>query len=167
MTLLPSEADAFENSTPKAGHSLSQAFSSATLSQISAISGTILMTCVLGRILMHLHRPTANDNEADLNGAFWQRHRELDSTLSTISLELPDRLRLPAALPDSKAIFLNILLQTSVICLHQAAMFKAEKNKLPTAVITESRTRCVTGAREIGRFTRMMRNLDLSSVSDE
>jgi hypothetical protein len=133
MTSLPSEEDAFENSIPMVAMSLPQAFSSVPVTQISVLSGVIMITCILGRIMDHLHRPTANDNEADLYGDFWQRHRELDITLSTISLELPGCLRLSSAFPDAKVGFLNMLLQTSVICLHQAAIFKAEKNNLPTA----------------------------------
>lgn len=165
LTLLPSEDDAFEKDRPTAAPSLSQAFSSAPIGNISAFSGVILTVCLLGRILEHLHRPATDENHADLNGAFWRRHRELESTLAKLSLELPEHLRLPTTSPDSNVIFLNMLLQTSVVCLHQAAILNAEKNKLPTSIIVDSRKRCIISAGEIGRAMRMMWNFDLSSVS--
>jgi hypothetical protein len=165
MTLLPSSEEAYEKSKPTIAPSLEQAFKQSAVNYISPFSGVILITCLLGRNLTHLHRPTSQDNEEDLNGAFWQRHRNLESILSNIALALPDHLRLPMALPDPNVVFMNMLLHTSVICLHQAAIFKADKNNLPQHIISESRSRCVTGAAEITRIMRMMSHLDLSTVS--
>lgn len=165
MTLLPADEDAFEKDKPTVTPSLEQVFSGDAIGTISPFAGVVVSVGLLGRILVHLHRPTTNGNEADINGAFWRRHRELDSTVSTICLGLPDRLRVTAASPDTKTVFLNMLLQTSVICLHQAAIWKAEANKLPASVSMDSRARCMDGAGEIGRSARMLSNIDLSSVS--
>jgi hypothetical protein len=164
MTLLPSSEESYNKSKPTISPSLEQAFKQSAVAYVSPFSGVILIACLLGRNLTHLHRPTPHDNEEDLNGAFWQRHRQLESILSNITLALPDHLRLPAGLPDPNVIFMNMLLHTSVICLHQAAIFKADKNHLPQHVISESRARCVTGAAEITRIMRMMSHLDLSTV---
>jgi hypothetical protein len=164
MTLLPSNEENFDKSRPVVSPSLEQAFSDSAATNVSPISSVILITSMLGRNLTHLHRPTPHDNEEDLNGAFWQRHRQLESTLSNISLALPDHLRLPAGLPDPNVVFMNMLLQTSVICLHQAAIFKAERNRLPQNIILESRARCVTGAAEITRIMRMTSHIDLATV---
>jgi Fungal specific transcription factor domain len=164
MTLLPSNEENFEKSRPVVSPSLEQAFSDSAANNVSPVSSVILITSMLGRNLTHLHRPTPQDNEEDLNGAFWQRHRQLESTLSNISIALPDHLRLPGGLPDPNVIFMNMLLQTSVICLHQAAIFKAERNRLPQTIIDESRARCVTGAAEITRIMRMTSHIDLGTV---
>jgi hypothetical protein len=165
MTLLPASEEAFDKSKPSMAPSLEQAFRPSAVNYVSPIAATILITCLLGRNLTHLHRPTLNDNEDDLNGEFWQRHRQLESLLSTISLGLPDHLRIPAGLPDANVIFMNLLLQTSVICLHQAAIFKAERNRLPQSVINESRSRTVSAAAEITRMMKSVSHLDLSVVS--
>jgi hypothetical protein len=167
MTLLPASEEAFEKSKPSIAPSLEQAFRPSAVNYVSPIAAGILITCLLGRNLTHLHRPTLNDNEDDLNGEFWQRHRQLESLLSTISLGLPDHLRIPAGLPDSNVIFMNLLLQTSVICLHQAAIFKAERNRLPQTVINESRQRTVSAAAEITRMMKSVSHLDLSAVSSD
>src|SRR5689334_20702229 len=113
MTLLPSSEEAYEKSKPSRALTLEQAFRVSAVGDVSAISGVILITCLLGRNLTHLHRPTVDDNEGDLNGAFWQRHRHLEQLLANISLALPDHLRIPNGLPDANVIFMNMLLQTS------------------------------------------------------
>jgi hypothetical protein len=164
MTMLPASEDAYEKSRPQPTVSLEQAFSNAANSNISAISGVIMITCLLGRNLIHLHRQSPHDNEKDLNGLFWQRHRQLENLLTNVMLHLPDHLRVPAGLPDGNVIFLNMLLQTSVICLHQAAIFKADKNGLPARLIDDSREACLTSAREISRTMKMIIHLDLASV---
>jgi hypothetical protein len=164
MTMLPSSEESFTKSRPQPSCSLEQAFQNASGANISALAGVIMITAVLGRNLHHLHRPSANDNEKDLNGLFWQRHRQLENILSGISLHLPDHLRLPAGLPDSNVIFMNMLHHTSVICLHQAAIFKADKNGLPQRIIDESRESCLSGAREILRTMKMIIHLDLAAV---
>ena len=107
---------------------------------------------MFGRNLTHLHRPGPDDRDHDLEGEFWKRHRQLEMILSNTSLALPDRLRLPAGLPDPNVVFMNMNIQTSVICLHQAAIFKADKYHLPSSIGNESRVRCVTAASEIHRM---------------
>lgn len=165
MTLLPTDDEAFVKSRPQTAPSLEQAFSNAAAFNVSAVSGVVLIACLLGRNLTHLHRPTPNDNEEDLNGGFWQRHRQLESILDNIALAMPDHLRIPNGLPDSNVIFMNMLLHTSVICLHQAAIFKADRNRLSQQIINESRARCLAGAAEITRIMKMMSHVDLSTVS--
>lgn len=122
------------------------------------------MSCMFGRNLTHLHRPTPDDADNDLNGEFWRRHRRIEGILSHTSLSLPDHLRLPVGLPDPNVVFMNMAIHTSAICLHQAAIFKADKHKLPANVGSESRVRCVTAAAEIARIMRMLSTLDLSTV---
>ncbi len=89
----------------------------------------------------------------------------MDGTLLTISLALPDHLRLPAGLSDPNIIFLNMCIHTSTICLHQAAIFKADKHRLPATVSGESKVRCITAAAEIASCMRMISHMDLSIVS--
>ncbi|KAF2668054.1 hypothetical protein BT63DRAFT_426889 [Microthyrium microscopicum] len=165
MTLLPASDDAYLKSQPEPAISLEQAFSLAGSTNISAISSVIIIACLLGRNLTHLHRPTPHDNEEDLNGEFWQRHRQLESLLANICLALPDHLRIPGGLPDPNVIFMNMMLHTSVICLHQAAIYKADRNRLPQNIISESRARCVTGASEITRIMKMMSHIDLGTLN--
>ena len=131
---------------------------------LSGMAGVVLMASLFGRNLIHLHRPDANDNEDDLNGEFWRRHRHMDAILSNTSLSLPPHLRLPAGINDANIVFLNMNIHTSTICLHQAAIFKADKNRLPPAISSESKVRCVTAAAEIANIMRSISHMDLSGV---
>jgi hypothetical protein len=152
---------------PEPTLSLDQAMSPGATPQISAYSGVILMAALFGRNLHHLHRPAPDDDENNLDGAFWRRHRTLEGILSHIALTLPDHLRLPGGLPDPNVIFMNMAIHTSAICLHQAAIFKADRHRLPPNVSSESRVRCVTAAAETARIMRMISHLDLVTVSND
>jgi len=81
------------------------------------------------------------------------------------ALALPENLRLPQGLNDSNVIFMNMNIHTSTICLHQAAIFKADKNRMPARISAESKVRCITAAAEIASIMRQISHLDLCTVS--
>jgi hypothetical protein len=163
-TNLPASEEAFEKSKPEQTISLDQALKPGGVNRISPMSGVIVMAALFGRNLHHLHRPTQEDMDGNLDGAFWKRHRNLEGILGNIGLTLPDYLRLPGGLPDPNVIFMNMAIHTSAICLHQAAIFKADRHHLPSHVSSESRVRCVTAAAETARIMRMITHLDLVTV---
>lgn len=165
MTNLPSSEEAFEMSRPETTQSLGECTSPAGAGKLSSYGGIVLMACLFGRNLVHLHRPDAEDLDNDLNGPFWKRHRQMDNILLNTSLCLPNHLKLPNGLSNPNIVFTNMCIHTSTICLHQAAIFKAEKNKLSASVSAESKVRCITAANEIASIMRMISHLDLSTVS--
>ncbi|KIW06955.1 hypothetical protein, variant 1 [Verruconis gallopava] len=165
MTNLPASEEAFLSGNPEQTYSLEQALKPNGASKLSSIGGVIVLSCMFGRNLLHLHRPSPDDNDDDLNGEFWRRHRRIEGILSHTALALPERLRLPAGLADPNAVFMNMSIHTSAICLHQAAIFKADRHKLPPNVGSESRVRCVAAAAEIARIMRMLSHLDLSNMN--
>ena len=146
---------------------LSEAMSAAGATSLSPFAGVVLIASLFGRNLLHLHRPDENDAEDDLNGEFWKRHRQMDNILLNTSLSLPGHFRLPNGLTDANIVFLNMSIHTSTICLHQAAIFKADKNKLPANVSAESKVRCITAAAEIASIMRMISHVDPCLVSNE
>lgn len=164
MTNLPSSDEAFEMSRPEQTQSLQDCMTPGGASKLSSFGGIVLMACLFGRNLIHLHRPDPDDRDNDLNGEFWKRHRSMDNILLTTSLCLPPHLKLPTGLGDPNIVFTNMSIHTSTICLHQAAIFKADKNKLPASVSAESKVRCITAANEIASIMRMISHMDLSSV---
>lgn len=165
LTNLPATDEAFERSRPHATCSLDAAMGTAGAGQLSPFGGVVLMASLFGKNLTHLHRPGPNDDDTDLNGEFWKRHRLYDGVLLNTALALPDKMRLPAGLPNPNVIFMNMCIHTSAICLHQAAIFKADKHRLPGNVGAESKIRCVTAAAEIASIMRMISHLDLAGVS--
>lgn len=164
MTNLPSSEEAFNMSRPEQTQSLNDCTSPEGAGKLSSYGGIVLMACLFGRNLVHLHRPDTDDLDHDLNGPFWKRHRQMDNILLNTSLCLPPQLKLPAGIANPNIVFTNMCIHTSTICLHQAAIFKAEKNKLPASVGAESKIRCITAANEIATIMRMISHMDLSTV---
>lgn len=165
LTNLPVDEESYEFNRPQKTMSLSEAMDPSGPPHLSSYAGVVLMACLFGRNLTHLHRPSPDDRDDDLNGEFWKRHRLMDNILLNTSLALPDALRLPHGLNDPNIVFLNMNIHTSAICLHQAAIFKADKNRMPARISAESKVRCITAAAEIASIMRMISHLDLSGVS--
>ena len=164
MTNLPVSEEAFARSQPEQATPLAEAMKGDGASKLSSFGGVILLACLFGRNLIHLHRPNSDDRDHDLHGDFWKRHRELDNTLLQISLSLPSHLRLPHGLHDPNIIFCNLNIHTSTICLHQAAIFKADKNEMSRQISAESKRRCIVAADQITNIMKMASHLDLSLV---
>jgi hypothetical protein len=162
---LPSSEEAFDMSRSETTQTLSQALDPAGATNLSPFAGIVLMACLFGRNLIHLHRPDDDDRDHDLNGEFWKRHRNMDNILLNTSLSLPSHLKLPNGLNNPNIVFTNMNIHTSTICLHQAAIYKADKNRLPSSISAESKVRCITAANEIASVMRMVSHMDLSSVS--
>jgi hypothetical protein len=166
LTSLPASEEAFEKSKPEPTQSLQESLSSSGASKLSAFGAIVLMACLFGRNLVHLHRPDPDDKDHDLlHGEFWKRHRNLDNILLSTSLSLPCHLKLPNGISNPNIVFANMNIHTSTICLHQAAIYKADKNRLPASVSKESKLRCINAANEIASIMRMVSHMDLSSVS--
>lgn len=112
------------------------------------------MATLFGRNLMHLHRQEPGEDERDLEGSFWREHRWIDDTLNKLALGLPESLKLPAGISNPNVIFLNMCLQSSAICLHQAAIYKAVKFDLPPSIKHSSTMKCMAAADEIATIMR-------------
>ncbi|KAG5993417.1 hypothetical protein E4U52_001979 [Claviceps spartinae] len=165
MTNMPSSEEAFEMSRPELTQTLAESTAPSGAAKLSPFGGVVLTAYLFGRNLIHLHRPDDDDLGHDLNGPFWKRHRQIDSILLSISHGLPAHLKLPSGLSNSNIIFTNMSIHTSVICLHQAAIFKADKNKLAASVGSESKIRCITAANEITSIMRSISHTDLSAMN--
>ncbi|KAK5987633.1 Citrinin biosynthesis transcriptional activator ctnR-like protein [Cladobotryum mycophilum] len=165
MTNLPSSEEGFDMNRPEQTQTLDECTSPSGAGKLSSFGGIVLMACLFGRNLVHLHRPDDDDLDHDINGPFWKRHRQMDNILLNTSLCLPSHLKLPAGINNPNIVFTNMSIHTSTICLHQAAIFKAEKNKLPNSVSAESKVRCITAANEIASIMRTISHMDLSSMN--
>ena len=165
MSNLPASEDAYQSSTPQTTQSLTACMTPQGAVSISSFAGVVFMAHFFGKNLHHLHRPGPDEREDDLQGEFWKRHRNLDNVLLHKSLSLPPHLRLPAAIRDPNAIFINMAIHTSTITLHQAAIFKAELHELPASVKEQSQTRCTLAATEITNILKLISHLDTDSVS--
>ena len=166
MTNLPAIEDAFNQSRAQTTLSLTDAMSAEGASSLSSFAGVVLMACLFGRNLTHLHRPDPNDRPEDIaNGEFWKRHRQMENILLNTSMCLPDHLRIPTGIRDPNIVFLNMNIHTSTICLHSAAVLKAERNGLERNFIRQSSERCALAAGEIVNIMRLTSHIDVGNVS--
>lgn len=163
MTNLPGTEEAFEQGRPGKPLTLKDAMTADGARHLSPIAGIILMACLFGRNLIHLHRPDGDERDDDLNGSFWRRHRHMDNILLNIALSLPNHFKLPMGINDPNVVFTNMNIHASTICLHQAAIFKAEKHNMPS-VTNDSKNRCINAAAEIATIMRMIAHTDLSRM---
>ena len=145
--------------------SLADAMTTDGAQHLSSFAGIVVIASLFGRNLMHLHRSSVNDRPEDTaNGEFWKRHKELDGYLTSTMLFLPDHLQIPNGNKDPNVPFLNMNIQASVICLHQAAILKAEKHDLDMSLIRQSVDRCFAAAERIVDIMRLTSHLTVSSV---
>ncbi|KAF8854633.1 hypothetical protein BDZ45DRAFT_656400 [Acephala macrosclerotiorum] len=142
--------------------SLAEAMSPAHASLLSPFAGCVVVASLVGRVFQHLHRPTISSADDE----FWRIHRSIDNTLLNMSLYLPAHLRLPTGSSNPNTIFLNMSLQSAVICLHQAAIFKAEKGTDGGGtVVEESKERCLAAAMQVASIMKRVAHLDLSMLN--
>ena len=131
----------------------------------STFAGAVVTVHIFIQLLNHIHRAAPNDLPGDLqHGKFWQRHREIDTNLSSAFMFLPERFRLPKYIRDPVAVHQNLNLHASVICLHNAACDKADKFHLPSHIKQASRTRCLTAAYEIVNIMKMTSHISIRYV---
>lgn len=163
---MPASEEAFEQGREEDTTTLSEAMTAEGAARVSPFAGVVLMACLFGHNWQHLHRPGQNDHPEDfLNGEFWKRHRKMDNVLSNTFMFLPERLRLPAGLHDPNIVYLNMNIHASTICLHQAAILRAEQNGLDPRIIRHSQARCRVGAQEIVNIMRLISHFDVAEVS--
>ena len=164
MTNLPSSEDAFELGRPSQSLTLKEAMTADGAQHLSPLAGVVLIACLYGRNLIHVHRPHTDDRGNDINGEWWRRHRHMDNILLNIAMSLPSHFRLPMGLNDPNVIFTNMNIHTAAICLHQAAIYKAQTNHMDASIVAESRLRCITAASAIANIMRIIAHTDLCRV---
>ncbi|KAK0666183.1 putative binuclear zinc transcription factor [Cercophora samala] len=157
-THLPASEDAFAKGQEEKSTSLQSLFNGFNY---STYGGNVVICHIFNQIMKHAHCPMPSDRPDDLeSGPFWQRHRELDTLLSSAFMFLPDRLRLPKNIADPVAIQTNMNLHAAIICLHNTSYEKAEKlPSLPASVKQDSRTRALMAAGEIVNILKLTSNM--------
>ncbi|KAK8027583.1 hypothetical protein PG991_004639 [Apiospora marii] len=151
-THLPCSEAAFRSGEEAKGCTLNEALKGYPY---SSFASSVVICHFFNEILKHVHRPRPDDFPENYEfGRYWTRHRELDNTLSSAFMFLPECFRLPDHFQDRTAIHINLNLHASIICLHHAAIDKVDKHKLPNHLKKASQTRLLTAAQEIINIMR-------------
>ncbi|KAI1647589.1 uncharacterized protein F4817DRAFT_337154 [Daldinia loculata] len=152
-TLLPAPESAFLSGEKVETCNIQNALKGQTY---SSFAGAILVCHIFNQILKHVHRPKPTDNPDNYEyGEYWQRHRELDNTLSSAFMYLPGSFRLPDNYRDPIAVHTNLNLHASIICLHHAAIETIESYKLPESAKKICHDRLSTAAQEIVNIMKL------------
>ncbi|WQF85222.1 hypothetical protein CDEST_10236 [Colletotrichum destructivum] len=104
-----------------------------------------------------LHNNSSSDPEINTH---WRQYREIDNNLVLFLQGLPDGLRLPRQARCRNAVFVNIIIHMSFICLHRAAISRMKLTGLPKSMIRRSTARLVCAAEEILNIFRMMSDMN-------
>ncbi|OGM50656.1 C6 transcription factor Prf [Aspergillus bombycis] len=165
MTNLPASEEAFIAGKSEPTARLNDVLKGEGLATLSPLASIGFVSCIFGRITNHLRLPHSQDDDSYSTGGFWQRHRSCDEILLQFSLSMPNHLRLPNGMGNPNIIFCNIALHTAVICLHQAAIHRAEWNNISEFPIIESMLRCSAAAQRILEIIKMVGPINMSKVN--
>ncbi|KAI1144026.1 hypothetical protein F5Y05DRAFT_14690 [Hypoxylon sp. FL0543] len=162
-TLLPAPESAFNNGEKVETCSLHDAFKG---KPYSSFAGAILVCHLFNQILKHVHKPKPSDNPDNYEyGEYWQRHRDIDNTLSSAFMYLPQSFRMPENYRDPVAVHTNLNLHASTICLHHAAIETIDTYKLPETAKKISQDRLRTAAQEIVNIIKLTSHVNASPRS--
>ncbi|KAH7142910.1 binuclear zinc transcription factor [Dactylonectria estremocensis] len=159
-TRLPASEAAFETGIEEITSPLTN-----TLHQegqnFSSFAGRVLAASLFHQTFQHSIQALPDNSPPDPRTSMhWKRHREIDNDLVVLFQALPDDLKLPRNIRCRNAIFVNIIIQTSVICLHRAAISRMMSFGLPEDTIRHSKARLVCAAEEILAIFRMMSHIN-------
>ncbi|KAH8646722.1 fungal-specific transcription factor domain-containing protein [Xylariales sp. PMI_506] len=158
-TRLPISDEAFVNNTMERTGTLASLLRH-DASEYSAFAGKIVAAHLFHKTMEHTSRNLPNDKPEDLkNGPYWKRHRQIDNDLTNFKTGLPSSLRLPRNFRCYSAAFINIIIHTSTICLHRAALWKMRSLEVPDHITYQSDNRLLPAAQEILGILRIIPDL--------
>ncbi|KAI0969413.1 hypothetical protein F4678DRAFT_440345 [Xylaria arbuscula] len=157
-THLPSTETAFYSGQPMETCTIHDVFKGDH--SYSSFSGTVAVCHLFNVILKHVHRPKESDNPENYEyGEYWKRHREIDNTISSAFMFLPESFRLPENYRDPAAVNTNLNLHASIICLHHAALERIEAYNLPEYAKRISQDRLSAAAQEVTNIVKLTSHL--------
>ncbi|XXG97586.1 hypothetical protein Hte_003892 [Hypoxylon texense] len=135
---------------------LQQAFDTSKNVPFSSFAGAIIVVYIYRRCFDHAHTWFSEPSYS-----FWDTHYTIDKAILQCRNSIIAHL-LNTSSPASKdilALILRMNLAGLEIKLHELAITKAEKDKLPTALITEAILRCQSAAMDIVESIRIGQRL--------
>ena len=161
-THLPSSEEAFSEGREETSPTITDVFNGATYSTFASA----VITCHnFNLILKHIHNQKRDDRPEDFeHGEFWNRHRRLDTNLSSAFMFLPEKYRLPKNIRNPVAVQTNLNLHAAVISLHNEACEQADKHGLPAHVKQASEDRRAMAAQEIVNVMKLTAHLNTEYV---
>ncbi|KAL8971656.1 MAG: hypothetical protein Q9183_000945 [Haloplaca sp. 2 TL-2023] len=121
---------------------------------LSSFTGLVLMVSLYRRCSTHIK--LSLDSEPY---SFWEHHYSIDKDIKACIDALIGQLDVQGFLQDEIALALSLNLSAIDICLHEAALVKADKEGLPRALIAECNNRCGEAAMRIAERVSLSQKL--------
>ncbi|RNJ55400.1 hypothetical protein D7B24_008537 [Verticillium nonalfalfae] len=160
--LLPASDEAFRSGVKEKTTTLKSVLQD-TGERYSSFAGRILAAHLFHKTMEHTEQPAAEGNPEDVkNGLYWKQHRDIDNSLATLLMALPETLRLPRNIRSPNAVFVNIMTQAAIISLHRAAQWTIRplQDVLPEHTVRQSQNRLLPAAEEILHVFRMVPDIE-------
>jgi hypothetical protein len=142
-TLLPASDEAFQLGMEEPSTSLPQVLGGDN-SLCSSFAYRITTTHLFHECLDHTYQDHQASDLTDIqNSQFWKRHRDLDTSLATAFIALPETLR---GSHTQEATTINLQLHTASICIHRVGAVQAKKHNISADVLSNTQARLVPSA---------------------
>ncbi|UKZ61309.1 uncharacterized protein TrAtP1_002575 [Trichoderma atroviride] len=159
-TFLPASEEAFESGVGESTGFLGNVLQ-ARCNKYSSFAGRVLAAHLFYQSAKHVSSHVVDENATDIrNGSFWMRHTMIDNDLATLLMRLPENLQLPRSLQCQNALFTNIIIHTTIICLNRAAIRETRRLALPSLLLNRSQARLLSAAEEIFNILREISEVD-------
>ena len=154
-TALPSPPECTQSTMP----SLKNAPTLYETGGIPSFTGLVLMVSLYRRCLNHIKSSLETESAGASRYSFWEHHYGIDKDLQNCSDALIGKMDPQELLDDDFALALNLNLCAIDICLHEAAIMKAEREGLPKTLSAECSNRCSQAAMRIVEGVSLTRKL--------
>lgn len=143
--------DDLDEVNPGEGTTLGEAVKTSVAGLLCPLQGTALVSSLSIRAVTHVSQ-VYKEHSFDAPGYdFWTHHHHLNELLNHASNSTLAHLKPIERKVEPNVVFINVILQSSIICLHQAVIYRVsrvEKRTAP-AVRLESEQRCLEAVQEL------------------
>ncbi|KAL8847078.1 MAG: hypothetical protein Q9221_007865 [Calogaya cf. arnoldii] len=143
--------DDLDEINPGGGISLGEALRTSVTGLLCPLQGTALVSSLCIRSVTHVSQ-VHKEHSFDAPGYdFWTHHHRLNEVLNHASNSTLAHLKPIERKNEPNVIFIDIILQSTIICLHQAVIYRVsrvEKRTAP-ALGLESEQRCFEAVQEL------------------
>ncbi|KAH7140961.1 binuclear zinc transcription factor, partial [Dactylonectria macrodidyma] len=156
-TLLPASEEAYQNGSTEKSTFLSDDLQNENT--YSSFAGRVLTAHIFHRTVMHTSQNCPEVIYDFLTDPYWDEHRKIDNDLASTLVLLPESLRLSAGFRCQNAVLVNIMMQTAIICLHRAALWRMQSQPVPDYLMRLSQARLLPAAEEVLNVLKIVSDL--------
>ncbi|GIC85926.1 fungal specific transcription factor domain-containing protein [Aspergillus udagawae] len=120
---------------------------------VSSFAGTLIMVSLYRRCIDHTMSQVNHPHD------FWETHYSIDKAINYYRGNLLSHHVNDDFSDDPRSLSLRMNLAAVEITLHETALVKVQKDKLPAVLATEAITRCVTAATDIAMTVQLSQRL--------